>query len=73
MPIYEVDIEQLLERRVTVEAANAKQAKGMAERGENAWLDATKATSLNITAGEVNQVSDLEPDAMSAYKERIER
>jgi hypothetical protein len=72
MPIYEVDIEQLIERRVTVEAPNVKQAKGMAERGENAWLDATKATSLNITAGEVNQVSDLEPDALSEWKSRIE-
>jgi hypothetical protein len=56
-----------------VEAANAKQAQAMAERGENAWLDATKPTSLNITAGEVNQVSGLEPDALSEWKERIER
>ena len=51
--LYDVDITETVERRVTVEARNMREAKAMAERGQCAWLDAMPGTTVHVQAEDV--------------------
>ena len=69
--VYQVRIEERIERVVTVEAHTQAQAREMAERGPAGWLDGGKGTSVGVDALDVSREDD-EPDPFDAWRERAE-
>lgn len=72
MALYNVRIEQRIERVVQVEAFSPAQAREMAERGEGAWFDSGKGESVGVEALEAERDSSGEVDDMEEWKARIE-
>lgn len=72
MKLYQVRVEERVERVVTVEATTQAQAREMAERGPAAWLEAGKAESIGVEALDVSY-TDPTPDCFDAWRERGER
>lgn len=70
--VYQVRIEERIERVVTVEANTHAQARDMAERGPAGWLDAGKPETIGVEALDVSYTPD-EPDCFDAYTLRMDR
>lgn len=66
MAMYQVRVQQTLERVVQVEAYSTPQAREMAERGEGGWIDGGRGTCIGIEALDVSR----EPEEEDASSER---
>jgi lactam utilization protein B len=69
MPLYDVDITEHIERRVTVEARSQQQAKRLA-CAKSEWLDASTGTTVAVEVDDVtaHEADVTEVDCMEVVK-----
>ena len=69
--LYQVRVEQIIERVVVVEAKTAHEAKAEAMSQVN-WLDSGVPTTVHVEPLEASRQNESRVDCMQAYRELME-